>query len=137
MHLERGMRRHNIDQRWRCSDQECRKSISVFDCTLFERAHLSIGQILRIMYLYSLGLSFEVISTELIVSILPIRKLIDKCFSSLTNVSLREMFGPVGSADEVVEVDETHITSRRDARGRILRGERYWIIGAISRTKSK
>ncbi len=35
--------------------------------------------------------------------------------------------------DSIIEIDETHIVSRRDGRGRILRGEQIWVIGAICR----
>lgn len=32
-----------------------------------------------------------------------------------------------------VEMDETHLVSRRDIRGRIMPGERYWLLGVICR----
>jgi hypothetical protein len=36
--------------------------------------------------------------------------------------------------ETVIEIDETHIVSRRDGRGRITRGKKIWVIGAICRT---
>jgi hypothetical protein len=43
------------------------------------------------------------------------------------------LLGSDQAIQEIAEVDETHLISRRDDRGRIISSERYWIIGAISR----
>ena len=43
-------------------------------------------------------------------------------------------YGKIGISEIPVEIDETHMISRRDNRGRILRAERYWILGCICRS---
>ena len=60
---------------------------------------------------------------------------IKKATSVINNLDRDILYGKLGNnlVDTVVEIDETHIVSRRDGRGRILRGEQVWVIGAICR----
>ena len=39
----------------------------------------------------------------------------------------------IGRQGDIIEVDETHIYSRKNNRARILAGEKFWLVGAISR----
>ncbi|KAM0688377.1 hypothetical protein COBT_000362 [Conglomerata obtusa] len=58
-----------------------------------------------------------------------------KTTSVINNLDEDILYGKLRNnlVDTVVEIDETHIVSRRDGRGRILRGEQVWVIGAICR----
>ena len=39
----------------------------------------------------------------------------------------------IGGNGDIVEMDETHIYSCKYSRGRVLKGQKYWVLGAISR----
>jgi hypothetical protein len=58
-----------------------------------------------------------------------------KIIEPTLNFDTSSIFGKLSSIseDSFIEINETHIVTRRDGRGRILQGERYWIIGAICR----
>ncbi len=60
---------------------------------------------------------------------------IKKATSVINNLDRDILYGKLGNnlVDTVVGIEETHIVSRRDGRGRILRGEQVWVIGAICR----
>ncbi|KAM0685973.1 hypothetical protein COBT_002812, partial [Conglomerata obtusa] len=65
-----------------------------------------------------------------------VSKLIKKAISKINHLQRDQLYGKLGDnlLETIVEVDETHIVSRRDGEGRILRGEQIWVIGAICRT---
>lgn len=62
-----------------------------------------------------------------------VRSFLNKSMSTIDNYDSTEIYGKIGGVEAIVEVDETHLVTRRDERGRILRGERYWVIGGICR----
>lgn len=133
MHMEKGKCRHGVDRRWRCSVRSCRSSVSLFKDSVFERVHIPIRSCLMILYFKSMRLSCSAISTEVDVARQHVASFIDAAMLIFDQMSANETFGPIGGPGEIVEVDETHMVTRRDARGRILTGERYWIIGGVCR----
>ena len=40
----------------------------------------------------------------------------------------------LGDEGDILEIDETHIYSFKNHQGRILMGQKYWVVGLISRT---
>jgi hypothetical protein len=58
-----------------------------------------------------------------------------KIIEPILNIDINSIFGKLSSIseDSFIEINETHIVTRRAGRGRILQGERYWIIGGICR----
>lgn len=133
MHNERGKTRHAIDGRWRCSTRTCRKSISLFKDSIFEGKHLPLSTCIRIMYLHAMELNISSISAELKVTREAVSNTIAMFKNNILQLNMNSMFGKLGIANIPVEIDETHMISRRDWRGRILKSERYWIIGCICR----
>jgi hypothetical protein len=134
MNIEKGKTRHQIDGRWRCNKRGCRKNESLFKNTIFHNTHLKISEILRVLYMNSMEVKVKYIANELNISEDSIYFILNKFYDKIDSTDSKELFGRIGGNDSIVEVDETHICSRRDGRGRILRGERYWIIGAICRS---
>lgn len=135
MHLERGKIRHQINNRFRCSTRTCRKSESIFKNTIFEKCHLNLSSAIRILYLKAMNLSITDISIECNTKRETISKFLKKSYKNIRNLDLSSCFGKLStiSDNSFIEIDETHFVSRRDNRGRILRGERYWVLGAIQR----
>jgi hypothetical protein len=58
-----------------------------------------------------------------------------KIIEPILNIDTSSIFSKLTSISKnsFIEINETHIVTRRDGRGRILQGERYWIIGGICR----
>ncbi|KAM0683392.1 hypothetical protein COBT_004057 [Conglomerata obtusa] len=65
-----------------------------------------------------------------------ISKFIRKVTKIFNHLNRNRLYGKLryNLPNSIIEIDETHIVSRRDGRGRILRGEQIWAIGAICRT---
>lgn len=137
MHLENGKMRHGNNKRWRCSVRTCRKSMSVFMYSIFHNVHLPINHCLYIMYLIAMGISAKKIAFELGHKANYIALFINKIMKNVDTISINEYAEKLGGVNQIVEIDETHLVSRRDARGRILSGERYWVIGCIDRVSKE
>lgn len=135
MNIEKGKIRHGIDGRYRCGLKCCRKSMSLFADTIFESAHMPISKCIRAIYLKSMKLKTSQIAQELCTTRETISDFLSKITAPILDLNISQMFGKLSATvdDNFVEIDETHLVTRRDARGRILKGERYWIIGAICR----
>lgn len=58
---------------------------------------------------------------------------VNKMMNNVDTIGINEYSEKLGGVNQIVEIDETHLVSRRDSRGRILTGERYWVIGCIDR----
>jgi hypothetical protein len=46
---------------------------------------------------------------------------------------LRETEGKIGGPGKIVEIDETHIRTRKYKKGRVLKTEQFWVFGGICR----
>lgn len=134
MHVENGKRRHGLNRRWRCSVRSCRKSVGLYAGSLFEGSHMLVSECLYIMYLHSMKLTKQQIAFQTEKRKQKVIDFIGKCYNTVDSIDVNNVLGMLGGEDDTIEVDETHIFSRRDGRGRIIRGERYWVIGAISRS---
>lgn len=136
MNLEKGKKRHNIDLRWRCGNSLCRKTKLVFQGTVFNGAHIKISELFKMLYLHCLEVSVADITNEINVNEKTVYKTLNK-LKGLELINENSTGVLLGGLDEVVEVDETHIVSIRDDRGRINTFERYWVIGAFQRSTGK
>ncbi|KAM0685523.1 hypothetical protein COBT_003265, partial [Conglomerata obtusa] len=65
MHLEKGKSRHGLDKRWQCSIRTCRKTISVFKYSIFDKMHIPINHCLYILYFKAMELTIKKIAFEL------------------------------------------------------------------------
>lgn len=137
MHIERGKTRHGFNGRWRCSHRACRKSLSIFTGTVFAGNKLGITQVLRILYLHTMEVKTKHIAAEVGVDRHAVYKVISDFMDVVDNAEPNPILDMLGGVGHIVEVDETHMCTRRDNRGRILQGERVWIFGAVERATGK
>ncbi len=102
---------------------------------MFQDIHIPLSKAIQSLYLYCSNYSFVNIAKELIIRRRSVSSFINKATSVINNLDREILYGKLGYnlEDTVVKIDETHIVSRRDGRGRILRGEQVWVIGAICR----
>ncbi|KAI5148364.1 hypothetical protein ENBRE01_0270 [Enteropsectra breve] len=133
MQLEKRIDGNKINTRWRCSAGGCRKSKSILIGTIFEKSKLSISIIMQIIYMHCLEIKVRYITSELNVSEQAVYSIVNIFYKKIDEDDYNYTFDKLGGPEAIIEVDETHIVSRKDNRGRILAGERYWIIGAICR----
>ncbi|KAM0686136.1 hypothetical protein COBT_002645, partial [Conglomerata obtusa] len=120
MHLENGKTRHGNNKRWRCSVRTFRTSISVFMHGIFHNVHLPINHCLYIMYLKPMGISANKIAFELGHKANYIALFINKIMKNVDTISMNEYAEKLKGVNQIVEINETHLVSRRDARGRML-----------------
>ncbi|KAM0687900.1 hypothetical protein COBT_000854 [Conglomerata obtusa] len=87
------------------------------------------------MYLYSSKHSFFNIVEEIGIHSNSVSRFIRKVTSIFNHINRDELYGKLGKnlPGTIIEMDETYIVSKRDNRGRVLRGEAIWIIGAMFR----
>ncbi len=125
--------------RWRCSNWGHRKTINPLSMTLFEHSQLTVPQILALAYAFILKHRVGQASTETGIS----RQYVSDWYFIFRKVCteqvLEETQGKqIGGLDpdgtrRVVEIDESHITTRKFHEGRILKGEQYWVFGGKCR----
>jgi hypothetical protein len=135
MNREQAKSRHLINTRLRCGKKICRKSISIFHQTLFDGSHLQLSKAIQCLYLHCANFNYKNIAKELSTDRKTVSKFMKKVNSIFTHLNRNDLYGKLGYnlPETVIEIDETHIVSRRDGRGRVLRGEQVWVIGAICR----
>ncbi|KAI5152559.1 hypothetical protein ENBRE01_2920 [Enteropsectra breve] len=88
---------------------------------------------MQIIYMHCLEIKVRYITSELNVSEQAVYSIANIFYKKIDEDDYNYTFDKLGGPDAIIEVDETHIVFRKDNRGRILAGERYWIIGAICR----
>ena len=114
MHLEKGKTRHEINNIWRCSVRTCRKSVSVFAHSVFYKVHMPLNHCLYALYFKAMGISMTKIAFELGHNPGHVAKFICKALHTIDNVEFDEYENKLGNVNEVIEIDETHLVSRRD-----------------------
>ena len=131
VYMTRGLTRRNVNKIYKCPSFRCLKRYSIWEGSIFSMFNISAYKIMEILYLKSLLINNVEVSDQTDIS----RNVIIKIHKYITDkVANRHGVIMLGGENEIVEIDETHIVTRRDGRGRINLGERYWIIGCISRT---
>jgi hypothetical protein len=104
--------------------------------TLFEHSQLTVPQILALAYAFILKHRVGQASTETGIS----RQYVSDWYSIFRKVCTEQVLeetqgkqigglNPDGTR-RVVEIDESHITTRKFHEGRILKGEQYWVLAA-------
>lgn len=112
----------------------CNRNVSVLKNTWFENVRLSILTILKLTFCFVYGapvteaaVSAEV-SKQTAVDWYSFCR--EVCMVVLAN-SLEER--KIGGRNKIVEIDEAHLCSRKNFKGRILLSEQEWIFGGICR----
>ncbi|KAI5151673.1 hypothetical protein ENBRE01_2303 [Enteropsectra breve] len=118
--------------RWICNKRNCRKTVSIFQNTIFANSNYTISQVLELIYLYCENLDIGEKARAMGVdrhSASQFMKRLDNILINYCLVSEEK----IGSRRSIVEIDETHFFTRKYNNGRELVGQSYWIIGAIKR----
>ncbi|KAG0442160.1 hypothetical protein DMUE_0489 [Dictyocoela muelleri] len=138
MNLEKGKTRHSVNLRMRCNKRACRKCESIFKNTIFHNTHFSVSECLEYIYAYCEGRKISHVASDLNVQ----RKYLALFFKKIEDIIVfwytrTQSNQKIGSLHHFVEVDETHLFRRKNHQGRVLRGQGYWVIGAIDRLTKK
>lgn len=125
-------RNENFPYELRCS--ACRKSTSIVKDTWFSNSKLLIKQSLGLVYCWLLGLTLEVASDEIGVNIKTALDYYNFC-REVCYVITTHSSTPIGGPGHEVEIDESHICTRKYNRGRLLHNEtqHIWVFGGIDR----
>ncbi|KAI5151768.1 hypothetical protein ENBRE01_2371 [Enteropsectra breve] len=114
---------------WRGGAGRHLKSKSILIGTIFEKSKLSISIIMQIIYMHCLEIKVRYITSELNVSEQAVYSTVNIFYKKINEDDYNYTFDKLGGSGAIIEVDETHIVSRKDNRGRILAREKYWIMG--------
>jgi transposase len=135
--FQKGKIRHGINGLWRCNKKDCKKTYGSLYGSVFDGSKLSILNIVDLLWLYSYRFTYDQIQHETTLTAQTIATYFFMFKSKL--VQQLDLFkeGWDITENQIFEVDETHLFSRRDARGQILRGESYWVMGIFCRLDKK
>ena len=137
INFEKGKTRHSINKRWRCNKRNCRHTASLFHNTIFDHSHFSISQILELIYTYCENDSMTETADKLGIDRYSVRTFYKKIDDIIVaQYDHLQESGKIGD-EYIVEMDETHLFKRMYHRGRILRAQSYWVIGAYERVTKK
>lgn len=131
--LEKGKTRHQINLRYRCNKRNCRKTESIYKNTIFDSMHLSFKNFFDLLYLYCEKKTLNEIKNEIKIddkTIISFKKKIETIIEIQGSSKVVDKIGGFGLT---CEVDEVHLTSRKNNQGRILACESYWVVGVICR----
>lgn len=133
MNFESGKIRQKINGRFRCSKRNCRKSISVTKNSIFESNHISFKNFFDVLYCYCERKTIEESITESGLCKKTVcfwRKKFDNIIVECGSIFVSAKLGGI---EKTVEIDESLLFKRKSHMGRILLGQRIWVIGAIER----
>ena len=117
---------------FRCHERGCQKEVSVRHGTFFSQSHLSLYQILKIIYYWS----YEISSQKNLMRECQLGSSRTCCDwkSFMRDLSLEYfLHNPVeiGGPGVEVQIDESQICKRKYHVGRILKTQDVWIVGGV------
>lgn len=132
---ERGKNRKGLDLRFRCNNRRgCRNSKSIYKDTILHKAGIKISSFLNLLWAYCEHDLTKKAANEANVS----EPTVIKWFKTFQQILLNSNESDkIGSNEEIIELDETHLYTRKYFVGRILKSEKWWLFGAISRSTGK
>ncbi len=125
----------DIDRRrYRCGKKTCKKEVRMFFNTFLENAHIRIGDLLLLTYLY--------INKTPVSSIISMLGLSSHTVTNWTSY-VRQLCADnvemcrvqIGGEGIIVEIDETKMGKRKYNRGHRVEG--VWVVAGIERTNEK
>ena len=123
-------------KRYRCSWYKCKKSLSIFEDTIFYKAKLSINKILYLLYEYLKKTPRD--SAVVSVDVTPVtatyyyKKFREQlAIYGVDNIKDNLL----GGKNETVEIDESYFCKRKYNRGHKVNG--IWVLGGIQRGTKK
>ena len=131
-HCHRPMSRTKT--KWKCTKQKYRKSISIFQHTIFSRAHIPCNKLILIGYLWLAKTRPTVIQRLTGHSQTTVANYL-QLFRQLVSSGIKETEGQIGGEGIVVEIDESkfyhsHSTSESNT-------ENGWVFGGVERTMER
>jgi IS1 family transposase/phage antirepressor YoqD-like protein len=108
---------------FRCKNQNCNKTITIFKNSIFEKSRICCSNILLLAYLWLCEVKYKSISITTRYSPNTIVKFINK-FQNLVNNTLTGDDFMIGGRNVIVEIDET----------KMRKNETFWIVGGVERT---
>lgn len=119
---------------YRCTKKNCRKTISIFFGTVFEKLCIK-----KLIYVVGCWIQNKKIS-EVVrdggvdeKTVFKFYNLIRNSIDSAYNNNIQMLGGP----GLIVEMDETHLFTRKYNRGNILASQQIWVFGLIERVSKK
>ena len=112
----------------RCNDKNCNRSFSVRSGSWFSGVSISLDTFLKLLYFWCQNFTITQVIHELrlghsaVISMFGMfRQVCDLEFSSET----------IGGPGIVVQIDESHLFTRKYHVGRVLKSEKFWIFGGV------
>ena len=115
-------------QVWQCSNRNCYVKITVRRDSFFEKSKLSLQQITKLVYFWTLKYTQDIVHYKTGISAPTIVDYYKLCREVCT-VLIEEESMQIGGVGKVVEVDECKFGRRRYHKGRRVDG--VWIFGGI------
>jgi transposase-like protein len=119
---------------WRCCNNQCRKSVSIFKDSFFAKDRLICSDTMLIGYLWLCKSKYTPIYHITGHSSITITNYTN-LFRELIIDTLKDEDDIIGGDNIVVEIDESKFGKRKYHRGRMIDG--VWIVGGIERTEDK
>lgn len=138
MHVERVKIRQGLNGRYRCSVGICRSSLSLTHNSIFEDSHVHLDVAFDILYAY---VEKKTIKNAAYIS--GVCESTVKQWFKKFRARIREYIAPIINLHtfydhfNTYEVDECHIYTHKNHQGRILAGNKYWIVGIFERETKK
>jgi len=120
-------------QRWRCTNRKCNVHIPLRKDSFFSHSHLSLAQIVQVIYYWTYKYPQHIVEHETGISAPTIVDFYNFC-REVCCVVVEEESEPIGGPGKVVEVDESKFGKRKYHRGRRVDG--VWVFGGIERNSS-
>lgn len=122
---------------FRCKKKICRKRVSPFNGTWFEKSKLTKLQILKLVFLFcnrrpvTVALKIAEVAWEAAINWFKV------CREVCQIINQNQPFTSIGGPNLTVEIDETVICRRKYHRGRVLRKQTQWIFTGVCRESKR
>ena len=124
---------------WKCSRARCKRTKSLRTGSFFANSNLPLGDLISLIYCWSVGMAMSVTSTVLGLSHPTVTDwynfLREECSAKLLRLAMEEKM--LGGEGHIVEIDESVMIKRKYNRGGIRQQHNEWVFGMYDRTAKK
>ncbi|KAG0425188.1 hypothetical protein DMUE_6051 [Dictyocoela muelleri] len=120
----------------KCCNAACRKWISPFSGTIFEKSKIRPGTLMKLIWCYCSRATLCNTASDCGLGL----KSVSKWFKFLDNIILEyrsDQNRKIGGLGHIVEIDETHLFKNKRRIGRRNVGESYWVVGGLDRNTGR
>lgn len=135
--LQKGKISHGFNGIFRCNSKTCRRAYGIFHGSCFEGSRLECTSICDLIWQYAYRFKYRTVQNEINLSSGTVAEYFKMFKDKLSEYSLAIDIDLGFRDNDVYEVDETHLHSRRDGRGRVLRGEAWWAVAIVCRATKR